>query len=220
MEIMDTIRSRKSIRGFKPDIVPREVLESIIKNALWAPSWGNTQPWEIAVLGPEVVKKLTEGFFNVILSGKPPNPDLVIPETWPAINKKRYVEVGRSLFNSMGIRREDKEARNIHYMNMFRFFGAPQAIIVYMDKALSPSYGPFDLGSLTNNICLLAHEVGVGTCILASSAHYPDVVREHLNISEDKIIVVSIAVGYPDKDHPSYQFKSTRDENVISWHGF
>ncbi|MDY6968402.1 MAG: nitroreductase [Spirochaetota bacterium] len=219
MEFMDVISGRKSIRKFRSDIVNCDVLESIIKNALRAPSWGNTQPWEIAVLGPDLVKKIGDEFVQEFMSGTSPNPDLEMPENWPYKYKKRYVDVGRSLFEVMKIQREDKEARMEHYLNMFRFFYAPHAVYIYMDKAINPYYGVFDLGALTNNICLTAYENGVGTCILGAVANYPDVVRKHLNISEDKNIVIGIALGYPDKENPVYGFRSVRDEGVISWHG-
>ena len=65
----------------------------------------------------------------------------------------------------------------------------------------------------------MAYENGVGTCVLGAVANYPDVVRKHLNITENKNIVIGIALGYPDKENPAYRFKSARDEDVISWHG-
>ena len=220
MQLEEAIKGRKSIRGFKPDPVNRDVLQSILESSIWAPSWGNTQPWEIAVIGSDVVKKLITEFLKRIKAGDPGNPDLEMPDSWPAVNKRRYVDVGRGLFTSLGIERSDKEARSNHYLNMYSLFGAPNIIYIYMDKKISPYYGPFDLGAVTNNICLLAHEKGLGTCILACSSHFTDVIREHVDISKDKIIVIGIAIGYPDENNLSYHFKSTRDKNVISWHGF
>lgn len=57
MDMAEAIRSRKSIRGFKPDPVPREVLEQILDLARRAPSTMNTQPWEFVVLTGESSKR-------------------------------------------------------------------------------------------------------------------------------------------------------------------
>ena len=55
MELIDAIEKRKSIRAFKSDPVPQEMLKSIMEQALRAPSWANTQPWEfVVVTGPQL----------------------------------------------------------------------------------------------------------------------------------------------------------------------
>ena len=60
MELLEAIKSRKSIRAFKPDQVPREVLTELLDVARWAPSGTNTQPWEFIVLTyfPDVVRRI------------------------------------------------------------------------------------------------------------------------------------------------------------------
>lgn len=50
MDVLDAIRARKSIRGYKPAPVPKEVLSQILDVARHAPSAMNTQPWEITVI--------------------------------------------------------------------------------------------------------------------------------------------------------------------------
>ena len=50
MELLQAIKERRSIRKFKPEPIPRELLEQLVKNAMWAPSGMNTQPWKFIVL--------------------------------------------------------------------------------------------------------------------------------------------------------------------------
>jgi len=45
MDLVEAIRHRRSIRAFKPDPIPQEILKEIMGGALRAPSWANTQPW-------------------------------------------------------------------------------------------------------------------------------------------------------------------------------
>ena len=60
MDVIEAIHSRRSVRAFKPDPVPKEVLQAIMEAALRSPSWENTQPWEFAVLGGEAMKNVKE----------------------------------------------------------------------------------------------------------------------------------------------------------------
>ncbi|MBN1160500.1 MAG: nitroreductase family protein, partial [Dehalococcoidales bacterium] len=64
MDIVDVIKKRQSIRGFKPDQVPLDLLKKIMSQALWAPSWANTQPWDFAVVSGKKLKEIQEGFMN------------------------------------------------------------------------------------------------------------------------------------------------------------
>ena len=58
MDIVEAIQQRKSIRAFKPDPVPQQVLRQIMELALCAPSWANTQPWGFALVAGEKLKEM------------------------------------------------------------------------------------------------------------------------------------------------------------------
>ncbi|MEM2935797.1 MAG: nitroreductase family protein [Candidatus Bathyarchaeia archaeon] len=59
MEFMDVVRRRRSIRRYKPDPVPDQVLEQVLEAARLAPSAGNRQPWHfIVVKDPETRQRL------------------------------------------------------------------------------------------------------------------------------------------------------------------
>jgi nitroreductase len=131
---------------------------------------------------------------------------------------RRYKENGRRLFAELAIERGDQVKRNAHRLNMFRFFGAPQAIYLHQDRCLSV-YSIFDTGLLAQNIALLAAEKGVGTCFLAVSVLYPEIIRRYTGIPETDRVLIGLAVGYPDEDAPINQFRSERVpfENVVRW---
>lgn len=217
MELSEAIYNRRSIRAFLPDPIPRQTVEAIIKLARWTPSWGNTQPWEIIVADGEKTNQLAEAFVNEAQSGKPPRPDIKMPDDFPKPHKSRYIELGKSLFTDMGIAREDKQARIDHYMNMYRFFGAPTVIYLTIDGQLNEPYACLDIGSIGTTICYAALEKNLGTIYLAASMHYPDIVKNVLNISDTKNVVIGIAIGFPHPDSPASLFRSQREpvENII-----
>ena len=50
MEVYECIRSRVSVREFKPDAVPGRVIAAMLRAARWAPSARNRQPWNFIVI--------------------------------------------------------------------------------------------------------------------------------------------------------------------------
>jgi nitroreductase len=72
------------------------------------------------------------------------------------------------------------------------------------------------------NIMLAATQFGLGTCPEVSPVLYPEVVREVLGIPDSKLIIVAIAIGYPDWNDPINQFRSLREplEKIARWCGF
>ena len=61
MDVIDLIKSRRSVRKLKPDPVPDEVVMKLLEAARWAPSWANTQCWEfIVVKDPKVKAELSD----------------------------------------------------------------------------------------------------------------------------------------------------------------
>jgi nitroreductase len=217
MELNETIERRRSIRAFLPDPVPREKIQKIVETARWAPSWGNTQPWEIVIADGEKAGQLARALEAEGKKGTNPRPDIVMPMQFPEIHKTRYVSLGKALFTSMGIQRGDREARTQHYLNMYLFFGAPTVVYFVIDGRLNEPYACLDIGSIGTTFCYLAYQEGLGTIYLAASMHFPDIVKDILDIPEDKKVVIGIAVGTPHPDVPASLFRSEREpvENLL-----
>jgi nitroreductase len=211
MELTDCILNRRSIRAFLPDPVPRDTLTGIVEVARWAPSWGNTQPWEIVIADGEKAKALADAFEEEAKQGKPPRPDIDMPVKFEDPYLARYMGLGKALFEAMGIERGDKEARQQHYINMYRFFGAPACVYLTFDSSLNVPYACLDIGSIGTTLCYAAYEQGLGTIFLAASMHFPDIVRNVLNIPETKKVPIGIAIGTPHPDAPASLFRSGRE---------
>jgi nitroreductase len=210
MKFEEAVRNRKSVRAFRPDSVPREIILKIADLARWAPSWGNTQPWEIVVADGAKTKQLSDEFEELGRKATPPRPDITMPVNFTGIYKDRYMNLGRDLLTFMGVERDDKAGRLNHYLNMYKFFGAPSVIYLVIDHDLNEQYSCLDIGSIGTTICYAAMEHGLGSIYLAASMHFPDVVRRVLNIPESKKIVIGIAMGYPSQDAPAAIFRSNR----------
>jgi nitroreductase len=217
MEFNEIVKGRRSVRAFLPDPVPRDLIKKIVDTARWSPSWGNTQPWEIVVADGDKARQLADAFEAEIKSGAGPRSDISMPIEFASPHKDRYVGLGKALFSSMGIERGDKEARFNHYINMFRFFGAPACIYFTIDGALNEPYSCLDIGSIGTTVCCAAYQEGLGTIFLAASMHYPDIVKKTLDIPDSKKVVIGIAIGYPHPTEPASLFRSEREslDNIL-----
>ena len=220
MELVEAIRARKSIRAYKPDPVPKDVIRQILEVARRAPSAMNTQPWEFTVVSGEVLEAIRRDNIARLEAGTPPQME-VARGPYADRYRERQTALGRQLFELLGISREDREKRREWTKQGFAFFGAPVAIIITTDRDMTAS-AQFDLGAVTLAIALLALEHGLGTCIMGQGIMYPDVVRQHTGIPESKTISICLTLGYPDWSHPANQLQSERDplDSITTWCGF
>jgi nitroreductase len=223
VDIIEAMETRKSIRDFKPDPVSKKILKKILATATRAPSAENSQPWEFTIISGDVLDAVREMNIEKLNSNAPRHPDLPtkgLPRN--SVYRSRQIEIAKQLFQLMDIPREDIEERNRWMLLGFRYFNAPDAIIISMDRSLSYPRPIFDIGAVTQNICLAAIHYGLGTCIANQGIAYPEVLHELAGIPESKRIVISIAVGYPNWDFPANAVISRREpiENITRWIGF
>ena len=220
METKDAIRGRRSIRKYKDQKIPREILESVLDEARWSPSWGNTQPWEVYVMTGKVLEEFRQENVRLMKAGSFPGLDVQMPVTWPDELKKRYGEMGEVVLTTMNIRRDDKEARDRQSEFMTALFGAPCLLVLCIpaDHSSVP-YAMLDIGLLTQTICLAAHDRGLGTCIMAMAVVQPEMLRKIAQIPEDRKIAVGIAMGYPDPEFPlnSFERKRAGVKDFVKW---
>jgi len=134
MDVMESIRTRRSIRRYKPDVVPDDVLEAVLEAARWAPSWKNTQCARFIVVRDAVLKDaLAECLLQIsVPDGKRDNPSK------KAIIGAPVVIVGCALLGKSGY-----DA------------GEPAT-----DKG---DWYMFDVALAMQNLALAAHALGLGT---------------------------------------------------------
>lgn len=222
MEILEAIQNRKSIRDFRPDPVPRELLEKILETSLRAPSGVNKQPWEFAVLTGPVLDKIKEKNAEQYLAGHSGHKSFGSGIGKDSVYRKRQVELAIELFRLMDIEREDKEKRAAWTGRGFNYFNAPAAIILLADERLPLQRVLLDIGALMQTICLTALAYDLGTCIEGQGVAFQDVLREFGGIPENKQIVTAIAIGYPNWSFPANKIETPREnlEKISLWRGF
>ena len=210
MELAAVIRGRRSIRKFKAQDVPKNIVTEILDTARWSPSWGNTQPWDLYVLTGKTLAKFKEMNLKQTLAGAATASDVPMLTNWPDAMKARYGELGKVVLSAQGIKRDDKEARDKYYQGMVSVFDAPCLLLACISRDNLVEYQMLDIGLIAQTICLAAYDKGLGTCLLAAAARYSAEIRKIAAIPEDKKIVVGIALGYPDPSFPLNNFERDR----------
>ncbi len=217
MEIIKAIQDRRSIRAFRQEPVPKEIIEKILELTVHAPSAINLQPWEfIVVTGEEkarLSRRLIKAYREKQISCSPGNVK-PLPKTYGKRGAKTLALM-QPFFQEMGVNPDE-------YINegSCNFYGAPATILLCLDDSF-PNARLVDIGTALGYLALTAHEFGLGTCPIGLITAYEDEIRDLLNIPENKNVVISVALGYPDWNVPINRFKSQRDhlEKFIRWIG-
>ncbi|WP_055476827.1 nitroreductase [Gordonia sp. HS-NH1] len=224
MQYDEVILGRRSIRGFTPDPVPRELIEEILTLAMRAPSSMNTQPWNFHVITGEPLDRIRAANTERNLAGVPHSREFRTgAEKFTGTHRDRQVQVAKQLFGAMGIAREDTEMRQDWVLRGFRQFDAPVCVIVTYDRILDGSDDtPFDCGAVSTALVNAAWSRGLGAVINSQGIMQSPVVREHAGIPDDQVIMKSIALGWPDDTFPANSVISERKsvEEAATFVGF
>ena len=211
MEFDDVILGRRSIRGYKPDPVPRALIEEVIALAMRAPSSMNTQPWNFYVVTGEPLERIRRGNTERMAAGVPQSREFRIGPPFAGSHRERQIGVAKQLFSAMGIARDDQAMRQDWVMRGFRQFDAPVCIIITYDRVLEGSDDtPFDCGAVTTALVNAAWSRGLGCVINSQGIMQSPVVREHAGIAHDQVIMKAVALGWPDETFPANAVVSER----------
>jgi nitroreductase len=217
VDIVEAVKARKTVRGFRSDPVPRKIIKEILEISSRAPSGMNTQPWEFTVVSGKALETISQENIKLLASGVEGR-----LTRYEGVYRERQIELAKQIFKLMDIPREDKEKRTEWLYRGFRYFDAPAAIILSMEKSLEGGLSLYDLGLISQTICLVALKYDLGTCIGIQGVTFPEVIRKYTGIPESKKIVISISIGYPDWNLTPNRLESTREdiETLTTWHGF
>ncbi len=211
------LAERYSCRAFLPRSVERAVIERMLEIAQRTPSWCNAQPWQVHITSGAATERLRAALTEAAQS-EPAAPDYPFPREYRGVYLERRRECGWQLYESVGIRRGDREAAARQALENFRLFGAPHAAIVTTDEALGV-YGVLDCGAWVSNFMLAARSLGVASIAQAALASRPAAVRRFFGIGDDRRIVCGISFGYEDPRHPANAFRTRRARvaEVAAW---
>ena len=220
MDILSAIKNRKSTRAFIDKQVLPQTIDDVLDAARWAPSGANIQPWRVAVTTSGTKTDLCLALADAFQSNSPSNADYTYyasPVEEPYLARQR--RCGAALYGALDISRQDKEQRRAQWLKNYFAFDAPVILFIFIDSSLEKGSW-VDMGMFIQNIMLAARGHGLESCPQASLAEYPDIVRSHLTITDEQLLICGIALGYSDTPAAVNQYRTEREsvDSFTSWH--
>lgn len=219
MSVREAVTGRRSVRGFRPDPVPRETLRQILEDAARAPSATNSQPWFVHVVEDAARDRVGRAVIEAATKGEEQWEYEYEPKKWWEPYTSRRRKVGFDLYGLVGVKREDMEGRKRQALKNFEFFGAPVGLFFFTERAQKlGSY--LDTALYMQNVMTLARAHGLETCPQAAWVHYGPVVRRALSLDDKLLLVSGMSLGYEDKDAPANRLTTERAalETFVTWH--
>lgn len=208
-DLDQTIVERRSVRGFLPKPVPRDVLEEVLGLAQHAPSNCNVQPWRVYVASGETTRRLREALVDAVRSGEASAMTAPVDSFFGTYRDKQ-VACAVELYGKMGIARGDRAGREKAMLRNFEFFDAPHVAYVCMSKSFGIGVA-LDVGMYVQTLMLAMQSRGIGSCAQAALRAYPEIIAEHLGIPDDEQILCGLSFGYEDESVPANQTRQPRD---------
>ena len=208
----EAIRSRLSVRSYTDQKVSKQDVYALLEVARFAPSGTNTQPWNVYAISGEAKDAMSAAILaDYDAGGERQSREYdYYPKDWfePYLGRRRAC--GWGLYGALGIRREDKDLMHAQHGKNYLFFGAPVGLIFTINRRLNIGSW-LDSGMFLQNVMTAARGRGLHTCAQASLANYPDIIREHITISEQEMVYCGMALGYADMQAPENIWRTERE---------
>jgi len=219
--VLDAVlRARKSVRAFRREPVPRQLLGEILEAARAAPSNFNSQPWRVHVLTGKAKEALGEALLQAHVDQAVP-PFSPFPKAMPGECEARVNEFGRRLYSAMGVDRADMAGRARVSGRNFVFFNAPVGLIFTIHSALT-KHSWLDCGLFVQSVMLAAQVRGLATCPQVSFVRFQALIAEKLQLGADETVTCGMSLGYADEQAAVNRLDMPRAElsEFARWHGF
>ena len=195
------IRSRRSVRAFKNQIVDERTIRKILSTAARAPSGTNTQPWRVYVLLDKAKERLSEeilaAYDNPTEAAKHKSEYDYYPTQWVSPYIERRRKVGWDLYGLLGIERGEKAKMHAQHRRNYKFFDAPVGLIFSIDRILEKGSW-LDYGMFLQNIMIAARSHGLDTCPQAAFTPFHKIIGEFLEMPPNELLVCGMSLGYAD----------------------
>jgi nitroreductase len=212
-DILHVIKTRKSIRRYKPDPIPDELLDKVLEAGRWAATGENYQPWRFIVIrNPETKKKI--GDLARLGSGS---------------RMTAWYCMGEMQERFEGIQDPVKKAEVLRFMysgEVSEFAKQAPVVIAIIGTLMEGSVDvPYDLSACLENMLLEAHSLGLGACWVhgpvastRDAAKFKKILKIPTGMGEYKVIAY-MAIGWPAeaRRHPRPK-KPLKD--LVYWEEF
>jgi nitroreductase len=222
-DVENIMMSRFANRFYLNRDVDLEVITGILEAARYAGTGANVQPWRVYVTTGAAKTALTDAISTAhhTAPGEHASEYRYLPDPLPEPFASRRRDFGSVFYGSLGIEHDDLAARAEQTARNCRFFDAPIGLVFTIDRRLEKGSW-LDLGMFIQNIMLAAKARGLDTCTQEFLSRYHAVIRAHLPLAPEELMVCSMAMGFGDPDWAKRRQPMPKAplEEFASLHGF
>ena len=194
MEYSDVVKNRISIRWFKDDPIPNEDLRAIIEEAAQAPSWVNSQPWQVYMATGETLQNIKAEHWKLSKEEVDPNP-VLIPmsrEHWAPQQQQNMADMYSGIVGMMQEKGMDPDTFTVANTSLFN----AQAIAYLAIADGSSEWSIMDLGGYSYGLMLAAANRGIDSIPAYEFVRYPKHLASHLDVEDGYSVVMGVGLGY------------------------
>jgi nitroreductase len=212
-DILEVIRTRKSIRRYKPDPIPDGMLDKVLEAGRWAATGENYQPWRLVVIKNQETKNKIGNLARLGSGSR--------MTAWYCLGEmqRRFEEIQDPV----------KRAEVLRFMysgEVSEFAKQAPVVIAVIGTLMEGSIDvPYDLSACIENMLLEAHSLGLGACWVhgpvastRDAAKFKKILKIPTGMGEYKVIAY-VALGWPAEARKHPRPKKPL-EDLVYWEEF
>ena len=194
------IRGRRAVRAFRPDPVPEDTLGAVFSLAGAAPSNSNTQPWHVEVVSGDTRDRLSDALQQAHARQRISTDFIYTDDLYTGTYAQRRQAAGTTMYQALGIARDDEEARSAYDAESLNFYGAPHVAMLFLPQNAEARMAA-DVGMYGQTLLLALSAYGIASCPQGLLSFYADTVRDVLGVRDRKLLF-GVSFGYADSSAP------------------
>lgn len=194
------IRGRRAVRAFRPEPVPEDTLRAVFSLAGAAPSNSNTQPWHVEVVSGDTRDRLSDALQQAHARQRISTDFIYTDDLYTGTYAQRRQAAGTTMYQALGIARDDEEARSAYDAESLNFYGAPHVAMLFLPQNAEARMAA-DVGMYGQTLLLALSAYGIASCPQGLLSFYADTVRDVLGVRDRKLLF-GVSFGYADSSAP------------------
>lgn len=184
MKLTEAINSRHSVRQFTDQPVDRDLIKKVVKLAQQAPSWVNSQPWQVYCAMGKSLAQIKTAYHEEDLAGNHGHPDLAVMsrEDWSDGTQANMKQWRHGIVHHFATFDEAHQQMTEASQTLYN---SPVILYITIPKA-SPDWSILDAGAFGQTLMLAATDLGLGSIPTYNSVRFPDILHQILNVPDDE----------------------------------
>lgn len=175
MKLTEAINSRHSVRQFTDQPVDRDLIKKVVKLAQQAPSWVNSQPWQVYCAMGKSLAQIKTAYHEEDLAGNHGHPDLAVMsrEDWSDGTQANMKQWRHGIVHHFATFDEAHQQMTEASQTLYN---SPVILYITIPKA-SPDWSILDAGAFGQTLMLAATDLGLGSIPTYNSVRFPDILH-------------------------------------------